>query len=421
MRILIWCPHVSLGGGLRLLQQLAPAIARHPGVEFVRLAILAGKVPDTGVFRGVEIYGLSEKREPAAIRSWLESDGRVLGIRGTGRLKASIRYRLFEPPAPDDAETWQHEQLREAARGCDLIYCFWPHHVACPQVDVPVVCTYQDTTLIDFPELLGGGETQRLKDLSESWMKDSTVVVSSQATKENLIRLFGPVCESARVIHHAILPEGGGAAAEPSAGLKERLPAQYVVFPGHMTSSKNHYTLLEAWSRFGRRREAPLLFFGPATEKLNRRLHDKEVEYDWLILRLLGLMARRGLRPREDFYAIGYVGDRDVLPVVAGAKALVMPTLAEGGGSYPVEEALSVGTPVLCSDIPVMREHLRGRTARVGWFDPYSADSLLRALEDLFDNYAEYKQSAVRGARDPRPSWDDVAARYVEVFKEVSG
>src|SRR5438105_4062184 len=110
MKILIWCPQVSFGGGLRLLQQLAPAIARHPDVEFVRLAILGGallggKVKNVReMFQGLEIFELSEKREeksePGTVRSWLESEGRVLGIRGTGRLKAAARSRLLKPPSP---------------------------------------------------------------------------------------------------------------------------------------------------------------------------------------------------------------------------------------------------------------------------------------------------------------------------------
>jgi glycosyltransferase involved in cell wall biosynthesis len=136
-----------------------------------------------------------------------------------------------------------------------------------------------------------------------------------------------------------------------------------------------------------------------------------------LLDRLRGLIARNGLRAGEDFHALGYIADADVLPVIGGAAALVMPTLAEGGGSYPVEEALSVGVPVLCSDIPVMREHLAGRTAKVGWFDPESADSILRALEDLFDNYDEYRRSALSAASDVRYTWDDIASQYVRAFR----
>jgi len=52
-----------------------------------------------------------------------------------------------------------------------------------------------------------------------------------------------------------------------------------------------------------------------------------------------------------------------------------MTSLAKGGGSYPVEEVLSVGTPVLCSDIPIMR--------------------------------------------DPRPNWDFIALKYYNVFEKA--
>ncbi len=46
--------------------------------------------------------------------------------------------------------------------------------------------------------------------------------------------------------------------------------------------------------------------------------------------------------------------------LVAGATALLMPSLAEGYG-LPIVEALSIGTPVLASDIPVFREASQGR------------------------------------------------------------
>jgi glycosyltransferase involved in cell wall biosynthesis len=419
MKILIWCPYISLGGGLRLLKQLAPAVARNPEVEFVRLAIPTGSVQKAEeVFQGIDVFELSEKRDSGALRSWLESEGRVFGVRGTGRLKASLSYRLFQTQEP---MAWQHEQLHHSARGCDVIYCFWPHRHDFPQTDKPVVCTYQDTTLIDYPELLGGFEAKKLKELSVGWVENSTMVVSSAATKQNLIRLFGEKCKAARVIHHAILPESDGLPSRRRSPLVEKFKGGYIIFPSHPSSTKNHHILLEAWARFERRKKFPLVFVGPATEKLNYEAHEKTIAYDWPILRLVGQIARYQLKAGEDFHALGYVDDEEIVPLVSGAKALIMPTLAEGGGSYPVEEALAAGTPVLCSDIPVMQEHLRGRTAKIGWFDPYSADAILSSLNDLFDNYDVYKQSAVQGISDPRPTWDDVAAQYVDVFRRVAG
>jgi glycosyltransferase involved in cell wall biosynthesis len=197
----------------------------------------------------------------------------------------------------------------------------------------------------------------------------------------------------------------------------ERLPRRYLVYPGNISGQKNHYGLLLAWSRFKRRKEIPLVLFGEGTQFL--RIRCPNWPEHWQAARLVGLLTGCQLRLGEDYFALGYVDDTDAEALIANATALIMPSLAEGGGSYPVEEALCTGVPVLCSDIPVMREHLTQRSARIAWFDPECPASILSALNAFFDNYDYFKASAVRGMKDPRPSWDDVAARYVDVFMQV--
>jgi glycosyltransferase involved in cell wall biosynthesis len=94
-----------------------------------------------------------------------------------------------------------------------------------------------------------------------------------------------------------------------------------------------------------------------------------------------------------------------------------MPSLAEGGGSYPVEEALTFGVPVICSNIPVMQEHLSTWATKVVWVDPYSPDSILTGINEMFDNHEIYKQSALDNMNTPRQTWNEIATKYVEVFK----
>jgi glycosyltransferase involved in cell wall biosynthesis len=359
----------------------------------------------------VELWPIRARRPVRSAADWLREDGRILGVKGTGILKRVARRHLL--PEPGD---WATEQLAAAARDCDVVYYFWPHMQPVPATDRPLVCTIQDVTLLEFPEIFGTGITRAEWARTAEWLRRSRrVVVSSDATRRKLARMFGPPAEEPAVIHHAIAP--GDAAHQAPAAARPGLPPRYAVYPANTTIHKNHYTLLVAWARFARRRELPLVLFGNGTDAIARRAPDWADH--WQHARLAAVAARHDLRHGEDFHALGYVDDAEVATLVRGAAALVMPSLAEGGGSYPVEEALDLGVPVLCSDIPVMREHLARRSAQIGWFDPESPESIVRALDALLDRYDEAKASAVRGMHDPRPSWDDIAAEYAAVLRSA--
>ena len=414
LRVLVWCPHLNPGGGSRLLSRLAPAIAAHPGVALVRVAAqreLPALLPDEDPPAGnLEYFRL---QQPGWQR-WLARDGRIAWIKGTGVVKAAIR-KLVLPHMRD----WVRNQLRTAARDCDVVYVFWPHLVDFPAIDKPVVCTIQDTTLLEFPEVavsLGAEDEWRRV---EGWLRGAArVVVSSETTRDSLRRLFGPTHPSPVVIHHAISPIRPARTRATNQGVVGSLPPRYVLYPANTTEHKNHFNLLVAWSRFARRRLLPLVLCGLGTDTLDRRgqkwpMHPPSA-------RLAGAVMRFGLEPGLDFFALGFVSDAEVAALLQDATALIMPSLAEGGGSYPVEEALSLGIPVLCSEIPVMREHLAFRSARIAWFDPYSPDSIVRALDSFFDGFDEYKVSAVRGASDVRPTWSEVGAAYADVLIETA-
>jgi glycosyltransferase involved in cell wall biosynthesis len=97
---------------------------------------------------------------------------------------------------------------------------------------------------------------------------------------------------------------------------------------------------------------------------------------------------------------------------LAHALFLFSPSLQEGL-NLPVAEALSAGTRVVCSDIPVHREFYRGRASMC---DPLRVEAMVDAIN-----------TAIRGAwpeqdasLSPRPSFADVAAGYRKIFTRIS-
>jgi len=94
-----------------------------------------------------------------------------------------------------------------------------------------------------------------------------------------------------------------------------------------------------------------------------------------------------------------------------------MPTLAEGGGSFPVLEAMLRGVPTVVSDIPVMREMVERVGGSVLWFDPRDPNALASQLRELERDYPRYKKAAVEQISTLRMrSWVDVANDYAALM-----
>ncbi|MDQ1711454.1 MAG: hypothetical protein QOE45_904 [Frankiaceae bacterium] len=131
------------------------------------------------------------------------------------------------------------------------------------------------------------------------------------------------------------------------------LPSEYLLFVGSLEPRKNLPVLLDAVRRLP---DAPPLVlagppgWGPAVES-----------------------APGVLTP-------GYLAGERLVAAVAHASALVLPSRYEGFGLPPLE-ALAAGTPVVVSDLPVLREVLgeHGAYAAVGDADAL-ADALGRVL-----------------------------------------
>lgn len=423
MKIIVYCPIKIFGGGKRLLLQLIPALARNPEVNL--LTIITG---DSTISK--QAFD-PENNLPLKIitinYSWWHSNERIRGIRGTGRIKSMIRRLLLSKSLKGNFLEWEEYYLlnlfkTKLIQNFDLIYCFWVHGHGCPELEVnkPLVGSYLDSIRLDFPEILGANQTQKEWLQSQSWIKQAAqIIVPSKNTKDRLKSHFNASENSISIVPITKLPWSVKNTERFTSEISNKFSSDYLIFPANINNHKNHYHLFIAWSRFARRNNLTLVLTGLGTELLKNTKPNWPDDWGQQATRLMGLLDRLGLKEGKDFYALGYVDDQDALALLQNAKALIMPTLAEGGGSYPVEEALTFGVPVLCSDIPVMREHLSTWPTKVVWFDPLSPDSIVNGLNEMLDNYSEYKKSAVDNMNTPRQSWDEIAANYVEVFKKA--
>ncbi len=165
---------------------------------------------------------------------------------------------------------------------------------------------------------------------------------------------------------------------------------------------KNFDFLLSALSLYYHRRPdaPPLVWTGLRPEGLERRA------------RLLPAW----LRPRVALEV--YESSERVEGLLAGAAALVFPSLDEGFGLPPLE-AMARSVPVLCARREPMTQILGDAPL---YFEPSESDSLWRVIDRLLDSDSIRPEMIRRGLiQAARYDWDATARQMVELYRLAAG
>jgi len=165
----------------------------------------------------------------------------------------------------------------------------------------------------------------------------SAVLVNSQATAEAL----APYLRAAgRRIPIHVAPLAPAFAPSQQAATDA---SPYFVMIGTLEPRKNHLLLLNVWRRLVETHGAAAT---PRLVLVGRRGWENENMLDMLdrCTALRGVVIERN-----------GLADPEVRDLIAGARAVLLPSFAEGFG-LPVVEALALGAPVIASDLPALRE-----------------------------------------------------------------
>lgn len=176
---------------------------------------------------------------------------------------------------------------------------------------------------------------------------------------------------------------------EPAWLVQRGLPLDYMVFVGSLDPRKNLPMLLDAHARWrADDHDAPdLVLAGPAGREVSLSGH-------------VGV------------HLTGWLDDDDLRRLVAGSRALVLPSVDEGFG-LPVLEALAAGRPVVVSDIPVLHEVAGPHAIAAPHDDPDAlADALARATSAADDDAAR----TARRTWARRSTWATCADRTLDVY-----
>ena len=226
-------------------------------------------------------------------------------------------------------------------------------------------------------------------------MSADRVICVSQATRDDLLRVYGSISAPIDVVYHGVDPT-----FRPGAPRVDGMPDRYVLFVGNRGQYKDADVLVRAFASIRRQFDDVSLVFvggGPFTRREARQLDE------------LGIADRTRQFSLSDAAMPGAYGN---------ALACVFPSQFEGFG-LPALEAMACGTPAVLARSTSLPE-VGGDAA--SYFSPGVATDLAGVMAGLLADEQSRREHGVAGVeRAAQFTWDASARATASIYSSLVG
>ncbi|MGH3934097.1 MAG: glycosyltransferase family 4 protein, partial [Pseudonocardiaceae bacterium] len=356
--------------------------------------VLVDGTPLLGQRSGIGRYTAALLRE-LAIRSDVDVTVTAFTARGQGALRGAVPPGVTVRGGPVPARAlraswrrWDWPPTELLAGSADVLHA--TNFVLPPSTRALGVVTVHDLAFLDRPDCLAAHQRDLPDLVRDSAARAAVICTPSCVVAQQVIRRLGIPAQRIVVTPLGVDRSWLNAAA-PTEALCTRLglPPRYLLFVGAAQPRKGLDVLLDAHA--SQPSLAPLMIAGPA---------------GW----------GPALASSSRVHILGYLNDADLRCVVAGATALVLPSRDEGFG-LPVLEAMATGVPVVCSDLPALREIAGGLATFVPPEDPAALATALAAVAG--DGRCDPVAAAARRAHAARYTWQACVEATVGAYRKA--
>lgn len=347
------------------------------------------------------LYEGSEVTPPALASAYnsILKNQRIGFLHGLLR-KIRTRIRQFRTPV------WKNN-LSALLKKENIDIWFCPLMYSLPiDVNMPVVNTIPDLQHEYYPDLLDPMEL-RYRNLGYQYScKAATATIAiSNTTAEDIVSLYGIDPEEVFAIPISLDPSfqiPAKAADAYFAKVKSRynLRDEYVYFPANGWPHKNHEKLVEAMYYVREKGfDLELILSGSPFDLWDR---------------LKPILSKFNLE--DTVRHLGYIDRQEVIGLYTGAKMLAFPSTFEGFG-IPLLEAMSLGTPVVCSNVTSLPEV--GGDAAI-YFDPKEPKSIAEAIMAVAGNDGLRRKMVQSGNEQVKNfHYEKTAKQTYEIFRKI--
>lgn len=181
--------------------------------------------------------------------------------------------------------------------------------------------------------------------------------------------------------------------------VKEAAKSRYILIVGTIEPRKNHKFLLDAFDSGLFEKDIKLIFAG---------------RIGWNVAELEQRINEHPQKGKNFFHFIG-LDDGAIDYLYSKAYLVAFPTHAEGFG-LPIIESLQRGTPVVASDIPVMRE-VGKQYCR--YFKPGDTEDFKRIILELTEKPEEYEKLKNEVNNFKPTTWEEATKNFIKAFDSL--
>jgi glycosyltransferase involved in cell wall biosynthesis len=242
------------------------------------------------------------------------------------------------------------------------------------------------------------------KVVPESIWRADHVIAVSQATKKDIIELYGTAPEKISVVLHGIdtrfrrienLQQHNAIRQKYQLGTRP-----YLLSVGTVQPRKNYSRIIQALAQLrAQNYDLSLVIAGGK---------------GWLEGEMYQTIAKTGMK--EYVHLIGFADDADLPVLYSAAACVVFPSLYEGFG-FPVLEGMACGTPVITSNVSSLPE-VAGDAALL--INPVETDELTTAIQRIVEDADLRERLIQRGYQQIQHfTWANSAQHLYQIYQDI--